>query len=444
MKLNLNDLEPKEDKPKYKFILKLPDWFDKKKIEYKESSGGEIIIESCPSCGRENKLYVEPESGVAQCKYAGCDYNNGISPVTLVQGLLNCSKKEAWSVCYKVISKNNSPKNIFDLNDPAVESEDDLEYTPAKKKIHEKPGPVELPLHSEDLSKEKHTLAWQYLVNRGYSDEIIQNLNAKILPYKSYNEGFAALSKLGLPKEQITKVLMYLNRIIFPLYVEGNIMGYIARDFIGRDSKWKVLNSEGSFRRWFFWNYDKAKDSDTIVIAEGITDAMKCGLNRAIAVLGTAMTDEQFKLLMTTKAKKIILALDVGTEKSKNHIFDELYLYYPGQIFEVNFPPLLTQKKSLLNSRIIKAIEELPTLTDDITYWAPNELLLPHNVLQDLKKKLEAKWFLLNDYDYRQLQEFVDNAGYKDAGDYSVEEMDKMIAEAQLFQKYLIFDEKKD
>jgi hypothetical protein len=443
MKLNLNEEQSNKDKPKYRYILKLPEWFDKKKIEYKEASGGEIIIETCPACGRERKLYVEPETGVAQCKYAGCDFNNGISPVALVQGLLNCSKKEAWSICYKVIERNNNPKNIFDL-DESENSEDDLEYTPTKKKVEERPLPVLFPLHSEDLSKEKHPLAWQYLVNRGYTDEIISQLKAKVLPYKTYNEGFAALSKLGMPKEQIMKILMYLNRIIFPLYVNDELMGYIARDFIGRDSKWKVLNSEGSFRRWFFWNYDNVKESETLVITEGITDAMKCGLGRAIAVLGTAVTDEQFKLIMTTKAKKIILALDVGTEKSKNHIFDELYLYYPGQIFEVKFPELLTQKKSLLNPRIIEAIQELPTLTDDIKYWAPNELILPHHVFQDLKKKLEAKWFILNDYDYRQLQEFVDNAGYKDAGDYSLSEMDKMIEEAQLFQKYLIFDEKKD
>ena len=414
---------------KYKKLkIKFPDFLDEHGVDYDETIGGEIKIIECPSCQKVKKLYVDPETGVAQCKSASCDLNQGISPFQLVIELLGISKKEAYKICF---GESNQMGDIF-----ATEDHNDGFFQHSKKEEKKEPENVELPVNSVSLDKIKHKEAWDYLVKRGYNDQIIEKIGAKIMEYKSYSEGFADLTSKQFSKDDIKRTLMYIKRVIFPLYIDSNIKGYIARDYTGKvDKQYKALNSIGSFRAHYFWNYDNAKSSDVLVICEGITDALKCGIDRSIALLGTVATKEQINLLKKMNAKKIVFCLDVGTEKSQEKLFDQLMLSYPGNIFTIEMEPLFISSKKI-NAIIFEALKELPLAEKyRLEYINENRIFMDYELYEDVKKKIKHKWFSLDKKETEMLEDFIKNGDYKDAGDFSLEEMEEKIKNATLFRK---------
>lgn len=412
---------------KFKLAGKITQWLEENGIDYDETSSGEIKIVECPMCGKTKKLYVDPHTGVAQCKSASCDWNKGISPFELVKVTLGVSKGEAYKICF---GDSNEQKDIF-----GEEDDDGFNIGGHKQKESAEPENIELPLMSENLDKDKHKEAWNYLINRGYTDEIISKIGAKIMPFNNRQEGWQELIKQKKSQEEIKKNLMYINRVIFPLYIDGNIKGYIARDFTGKvDASYKALNSYGSFRSHYFWNYDNVKNSEEIVICEGITDALKCGINRAIALLGTFAADKQIELIKKTNAKKIIFCLDVGTDKSKKVLFEQLMVSYPGNIYNVEMPNILVCKKSVINNNILNAIKQIPNIEQyELDKIDDNNLKISYDLYKDIKKKLKFSWFELEIKDLNLMKDFFEYAEYKDAGDYTLEEMEDMIKNAHLF-----------
>lgn len=416
---------------KYKFKLKIPKFCDENGFHYKESSTGEIILEMCPACGKQDfKLYVSEETGVGQCKHASCEWVEGVSPMTLIRTLLDCSKKEAFEICYEV-PEQKPRRSLFD-DDPNYVEEEEPAYVKQKQEV----PTIELPTGSVDLDKELHSEAWNYLIGRGYTDDIINRLSLKVLPFSDYKQAWAALQKKGLTMDQIKLNIRYINRIIFPLYVNSEIKGYIARDFTGLvDKKWKVLNSAGKFRSEFFWNYDNVKNNqDCIVICEGISDAIKCGVDRSVALLGPP-SENQLNLIANIGPKKVVICLDVGTEQLQNFIYEKLVLDMAGNVFVVDVPPILYQKENLLTDNIISAIKET---YPDLNEYDQQMMVIPFENFHDVKVKFKHKWFKLTDDEYILLEKFIKTAQYKDAGDYSIDEMEAFIQNAPKFEKKIV------
>jgi DNA primase len=112
----------------------------------------------------------------------------------------------------------------------------------------------------------------------------------------------------------------FRNRLMIPIQDErGRVIGFGARALAPDDTP-KYLNSPQSAL------FDKSKtlfalaqakqsihESGTAVIVEGYMDAIQAhqaGHRNVVAQMGTAMTDEQLKLLVPRYARKIVLALD--------------------------------------------------------------------------------------------------------------------------------------
>lgn len=422
---------------RYKLILDIPNWLDDIGVEYEETSQGWLKVIECPSCSKTKKFYIEPESGVAKCFYAGCDFHDAIDPVTLVAKLAAVDKKDAFNICF---GNPNQRINIFEEEDELFEFSDGSRSSVSKKRKQRIIEDIEMPIEAENLDKNnpKHLKAWNYLIGRGYTDEVINQIGATIIPYKNRGEAFAKMRNKNYSQEKMKEHLSYLNRIIFPVYINEKLKGFQARDFTGKAPKaFKALNSPGSWRSFYFWNYDNVKESDTIIICEGITDALKCGIHRSIAIFGTFLTDDQFKLLMTTKAKKIIFCLDVGTDHIKESISKKLRTHFGDEIYHVQFEEKLQFPKGLFNEKIKTAFEDLPYMRNDnikIEKYGEDYIFLPYEAYKDSKKKLKEKWFKLDEEGYNQLANFLDSSDYKDAGDFSLEEMDLKIGKAEKFE----------
>lgn len=406
-------------------------------INFKENSSGELIMDSCYNCGRSKKLYVQKETGVFIC--FRCEEKG--NAVKLIAKYLNISFKEA---SIKLFGKEG---NISATRESVLQEEEEplmLSLGGLLKKQEPLPGAIELAPEFETLTAE-HGEAYKYLKGRGYSDEDISRLKLKILPFQSFNDAWKAIEQRlkkqfsgNELKEAIKKIAILNERIVFPLYVDSQIVGYVARDFTGTKQP-KVLNSTGNFRSYYVWNFDNVLHSDELLIFEGTTSAVKGGINRSVALLGKAMTKGQARLLKRIKANKVYICLDVGTDKEVISIYEALSIYFPGKIYQLKLPPHIKNKNRVSENVVEKIRNDLDVeisliKNNDIVhfpYEGKNSILKRFNIANKLpsdqkkfflkKKLIEKNWTA---DEIVGLNTLLFDSEYLDAGDYTKEEVE--------------------
>lgn len=106
---------------------------------------------------------------------------------------------------------------------------------------------------------------------------------------------------------------MYKDYIIIPVKFENKFVGFQAR-LIGDDpNKQRYLNPHNWDIKKYLFNYDLAKQYDTIIVTEGVFSVMSMyekNIKNSVATFGAAISNEQVSLLLRTNAKHIVLCLD--------------------------------------------------------------------------------------------------------------------------------------
>jgi DNA primase len=176
--------------------------------------------------------------------------------------------------------------------------------------------------------------AFQYIVNRGISGEMIERFRLGYAPadrsflygflsQKGYSEDF--LDSSGLFSSRYKGMPLFSGRLMFPIADrQGRTVAFGGRALPGalqNDGKEppKYINSpelETYKKGQTLYAIDLAlpeiRQSKTVYIAEGYLDVIamhQAGISNAVAPLGTAFTDEQAKLLRRW-AEKAVLVFD--------------------------------------------------------------------------------------------------------------------------------------
>jgi DNA primase len=109
---------------------------------------------------------------------------------------------------------------------------------------------------------------------------------------------------------------MFRNRVMFPIIdLRGNVIAFGGR--VLDDSSPKYLNSRDTpvfnkSRCLFALNFAKNGNNNSMILCEGYMDAIalhQAGFKNAVATLGTALTQEQSRL-MARYAKEVIISYD--------------------------------------------------------------------------------------------------------------------------------------
>ncbi len=169
--------------------------------------------------------------------------------------------------------------------------------------------------------------AYNYFKDRGLSDQIITSYGLGFAPnswdslykhlkakgfsdYEMYSAAVVAKGKSNHYYDQ------FRNRVIFPIIdLRGNVIAFGGR--VLDDSKPKYLNSADTpvfkkSRNLFSLNFAKSATTDKLILAEGYMDVIAiyaAGFKNVVATLGTALTEEQARL-MSKYAKEIVIAYD--------------------------------------------------------------------------------------------------------------------------------------
>lgn len=170
---------------------------------------------------------------------------------------------------------------------------------------------------------------YSYFKNRGLSNNTITKFGLGFAP-DSYTELVNHMTKLGFTKDELVYANLarrssknpnniydyYRNRVMFPIIdVKGNVIAFGGR--VLDDSKPKYLNTSDTmvFKKGqgvFALNLAKKSGSDSLILCEGYMDVIalhQAGFTNAVAGLGTALTEEQAKLL-SRYASEILIAYD--------------------------------------------------------------------------------------------------------------------------------------
>ena len=249
--------------------------------EHNESSGQMSF--DCPSCAEmgkgkgKHKLAVNYKKNIFRCWVCGFEHNmHGKIPY--------------------LIKRYGNKRILKEYN--LVKPEDD--YVP---NIDEVPTEIVLPegftpLTQENSNHFKFESAYEYLTNRGITDDMI----------KFYNIGYTVKGK-------------YHDRIIIPSYDEfGDLNFFVSRSW----DKWKrpkYLNPE-ALKNLIIFNEDKINWDSTIYLVEGAFDHIV--IPNSIPILGKSLPDK-LKLMLYNKSRaKIVIVLDEDAYEASLNIYREL------------------------------------------------------------------------------------------------------------------------
>lgn len=259
-----------------------------------------------------------------------CPFHNDKHPsmsISPSKGIYHCFSCKAGGDVIKFVMEYEKLGYVEAIEKLASIYNVALEYTSSKneskidKKILEN-----LNLHYKTLLY-KNPEALNYLKSRSITDSIIEKwelgwaASSQNTLNLLQNEGIEPKEALevGVIKENENGYYAsFINRITFPIYNHlGRLVGFGGRTI--SDNPAKYINSPQSQifdKSKIFYGYDKAKSeiyrSQSMVICEGYMDCIMlhaAGVNNAVAVLGTALTQKHIPLIQRGDIK-VTLSFD--------------------------------------------------------------------------------------------------------------------------------------
>ncbi|MBI96027.1 DNA primase [bacterium] len=283
-------------------------------------------------------FYVSPQKDIAFC----FSTNQGGDIFTFYQLVENCNFQEA-------------------LKDLALRTGVNIETMkmPTSKDIEKKNRVFDLQeylskIFQKELSKSKDNL--NYLRQRGIKDSVIKEFDLGLcnMDSKVYVD---LLSKKGFSQQEMIDSgsfsdkagyleCKFKDRLMIPISdSRGNVIAFGGRKLL-ESQKAKYLNSPETFiykKNQTLYGFDKAKErireTKTVILVEGYFDQIACyqnGFKNTVAVCGTALTENQVKLL-SRFAERFVFCLD-NDKAGKRAIANtsEIIAKFTDQIYIMN------------------------------------------------------------------------------------------------------------
>lgn len=186
--------------------------------------------------------------------------------------------------------------------------------------------------HSYMMSEEGK-IGLNYFLNRGLSIKTIKHFGLGYAPnawdkllkhLKNQGYSISEMIEAGVVKKGNKGYYdIFRNRVMTPIIdVRGNVIAFGGR--VLDDSKPKYINTSDTLvykktNELFALNYAKDSGDDALILCEGYMDVIamhQAGFTNAVAGCGTALTNEQVRLI-SRYAKEVILAYDADEAGQK-------------------------------------------------------------------------------------------------------------------------------
>ena len=195
------------------------------------------------------------------------------------------------------------------------------------------------------LMSEQGRQAYEYLISRGRDRKTIRHFGLGYAPAgwdgllnHLRTKGFSDNDMLEanvVTKGKYGPHDRFSNRVIFPIIdLRGNVVAFGGRALDDKGAKYLNSSDTPVFKKsktLFALNFAKTSKRPGLILAEGYMDVIaihQAGFDNAVASLGTALTEEQARLI-SQYAERVVLAYDsdgpgqAATKRAMN-IFDEV------------------------------------------------------------------------------------------------------------------------
>jgi len=186
-------------------------------------------------------------------------------------------------------------EQILDLLDPPTEEQDG-----------DHPDEISLPSFFEPVTLEtRFPLLDQYLNRRNISRETLME----------HQCGICTVGEC-------------MNRLVVPVYFQGELVSYQAADMTGRsDVKYRTAHNEIN---QFLYRWDQIDPTlGYLILVEGVLDAWRVGGN-VVATFGTSLTTQQRTLITDAQIPYVLLCWDSDAWIHAREEMEELLPYIPN------------------------------------------------------------------------------------------------------------------
>lgn len=229
-------------------------WLDREGIDYRKShgsSGEQINIKECPSCGNSNwKVYFGAHSSLGNCFVCDTKFNlfkfvsaqTGLNGRKTAAHIFQVSKEMGWRP-----PRKSTTKVIMDVKDLKL------------------PHSYALPIKGKNLP---------YLENRGIGSDIAEYMHLRYC----HKGLFGYVDSYGNKKYQD-----FSKRIIIPVFdLDGKIVSFQGRDITGTAEKKYLFPNGFASTGTILYNGHNVHDTERILVGEGVFDvaALKIAIDR--------------------------------------------------------------------------------------------------------------------------------------------------------------------
>ena len=195
------------------------------------------------------------------------------------------------------------------------------------------------------LMSEQGRQAYEYLISRGRDRKTIRHFGLGYAP-AGWDGLLNHLRAKGFSDNDMLEANVvtkgkygphdrFSNRVIFPIIdLRGNVVAFGGRALDDKGAKYLNSSDTPVFKKsktLFALNFAKTSKRPGLILAEGYMDVIaihQAGFDNAVATLGTALTEEQARLI-SQYAERVVLAYDSdgpgqAATKMAMNIFDEV------------------------------------------------------------------------------------------------------------------------
>lgn len=123
----------------------------------------------------------------------------------------------------------------------------------------------------------------------------------------------------------------YSGRVIIPIYEDGVLVNFQARDYTGeQEPRYTGPSSKDGARANCLFNLERPANSGVLFLVEGPMDALRMP-EFAVSLLGSGWNDTKRNKILSVKPTTIILCLDndAAGQEAKRQVYKDLYGLVP-------------------------------------------------------------------------------------------------------------------
>jgi len=279
------------------------------------NENGDELIHRCPlPFGNHRNGDANPSSSLNKDTLLfNCFTCGGGSVIWLVQNCLNITREEAIArLMGEVRGTNLVPIEDFIKRLEGV-------FQPNQ---HER---VDIPVYSDTLLR-RWERTCDYLTTRGVSEAVQREMRTGV------EENRSEFSKSSTGEHMVT-----LDRVVLPHFMNGKLIGWVARKIQNVDGVPKYRNSKGFPRGAWLYNLDNARAYDEVYVVESPMSVLVLksrGIDNVVATFGAKVDKQQLNLLRNFSRVNIFMDGDTPGRMATQHLIESLGTYTKLSIIE--------------------------------------------------------------------------------------------------------------